>query len=1333
MSHRWILNHSYFFLSLFLISLTAAALGFEVDNDAGLKKLLLSQLTPEEHNMFFGDLKTDPSFYLIRPSLLPYHLSGDLEAKKLKISYAETSIEVVVYPSEELLASHIRKGGFMVGGVPIDYASDSCHFRFSNKTLIVAVNDCHPGFLDGMILTAKHVGIFHPVPQRLIHLLYDKSYQSSSSPEQNLWDYHIFHLAEKSLRPVPLRKGRSIRRKSESLKDEANCATDDKHDMTGRPSSSEVKSMRPPSLRGFNELVPDLQEDLNKITNDSHQNDIIDPLTIVKRKTLELAVFCDDVLYNNFPQKLKNANSTRLLDYILTLINAIQGIYHQEELQGYVLDLLIVKLDIQTSAIQGPSKSGGDIGAYLSSFCDWQKQRNPEGEEAPEHWDHAIMLSGLDLHSSGNPSVIGLAWVSGMCRPSISCTMNEGRSFMAVYVVAHELGHNLGMNHDGQGSASGCNSGKYIMSPSVGPGKTTWSQCSIEVLHSFLRKSSCLDDGVEGRTYLGRYSSAPETRRILHKGYLGRGNPMAEHLANDISYHQLNSLWKWKMIGAYPFWMSSCEEIVASLNIVCIENPLIFLLMCISIPDKAIRLKNQCYLAVVGAGTYAPLPPLLVALRDKTPGHQFSLTEQCQAMHGRDYFPALTKFDLCDYLYCTNGVLTKPAHPALEGSPCGPHRICLGGECRPEEELSRFLQLYGEVASDHSPINGSKTESPSYDDDLPVIAVSEGNEDTCTCAGLPQITKKPPKDICPLLARMFQPLFDCQEQCSQEDLFIKFENDKFDQIVTGKQKENESGICSFFVNQVLASVNIHKNLLPNFRNTQISMEEHQILCSVMPGFITSVLPCPQTINVNRCLLNTSYWKFLVITLLMFNKTLTRTEEISNGEVKYSLLNSSEDLDFASSSLRDLPSRDFLSFSKCNQDQISSDFQVTLEEICPYLPSSFRAFFNCTLSYQVCENSVIFLDAENNVGTKVPVRSITESREFLKCNRCASVYEDLNKILTNLKKSNDEVLEKVCHLIPSAWTGSISTCGANNFSYFIKDNCLPSTLVVQGTGYDFTYSPHDSNDGHLIQSSVEWKGHPFFLKKISYAGKLKEKDLETKYDVDFSKKYVFRFHQSELITRPRDAKFKNSSQEVLPLSLRTSNVPLPLKVRKNLSVNESLHRMENLQEYIGQRDAYLASNSALVMPRTYVGPCSVTCGQGIRPINVECVDVTTEEVVDDGSCQGFIDTEIDMEPCFMPPCSAARWSIGEWGPCSESCGSGVQYREVICAMRLEKDQSQVAQQLRGNIELVVDGSLCSEKQPAKVRECKGQCKLPVWCEEEDCLDYQNIQISKDFDY
>ena len=72
-------------------------------------------------------------------------------------------------------------------------------------------------------------------------------------------------------------------------------------------------------------------------------------------------------------------------------------------------------------------------------------------------------------------SVIGLAWVSGMCHPDYSCTINEGNNFESVFVIAHEMGHNLGMNHDGETTEGNrCSPDQFLMSPVLGPGKV-WS------------------------------------------------------------------------------------------------------------------------------------------------------------------------------------------------------------------------------------------------------------------------------------------------------------------------------------------------------------------------------------------------------------------------------------------------------------------------------------------------------------------------------------------------------------------------------------------------------------------------------------------------------------------------------------------------------------------------------------------------------------------------------------------------------------------------------------------------------------------------------------------
>ena len=62
-------------------------------------------------------------------------------------------------------------------------------------------------------------------------------------------------------------------------------------------------------------------------------------------------------------------------------------------------------------------------------------------------------------------------------------------------IIAHELAHNLGVNHDGVSGNQDCDSEGFIMGPQLRPGATGWSACSRRQLSRFISEyGACLDN-----------------------------------------------------------------------------------------------------------------------------------------------------------------------------------------------------------------------------------------------------------------------------------------------------------------------------------------------------------------------------------------------------------------------------------------------------------------------------------------------------------------------------------------------------------------------------------------------------------------------------------------------------------------------------------------------------------------------------------------------------------------------------------------------------------------------------------------------------------------------
>ncbi|KAM8940008.1 A disintegrin and metalloproteinase with thrombospondin motifs 3 [Pelodytes ibericus] len=180
-------------------------------------------------------------------------------------------------------------------------------------------------------------------------------------------------------------------------------------------------------------------------------------------------------------------------NYLLTLMNIVNEIYHDESI-GVHINVVLVRMIMLGYAKSISLIERGNPSRSLDNVCRWAHQQQRSDPNDAEHHDHAIFLTRQDFGPAG---MQGYAPVTGMCHPVRSCTLNHEDGFSSAFVVAHETGHVLGMEHDGQGNRCGDETAMgSVMAPLVQAAfhRYHWSRCSGQELKRYIHSYDCLLD-----------------------------------------------------------------------------------------------------------------------------------------------------------------------------------------------------------------------------------------------------------------------------------------------------------------------------------------------------------------------------------------------------------------------------------------------------------------------------------------------------------------------------------------------------------------------------------------------------------------------------------------------------------------------------------------------------------------------------------------------------------------------------------------------------------------------------------------------------------------------
>ncbi|XP_060595781.1 uncharacterized protein LOC132749885 [Ruditapes philippinarum] len=448
------------------------------------------------------------------------------------------------------------------------------------------------------------------------------------------------------------------------------------------------------------------------------------PLVIEIVAVADYSVF--DEWYKTTDSSLPHATRVNIAKHNLTTwvgttIHSANFVYKELEAHNLFISLKLVDLRVMTTVADSPWTETTKFkmnSTYMIDYRDVHPLFKPTSlalQKTIPH-DHAMLLTRYTMthRSNGTHFYAGNTFLASECKPKSQSIIKETRNMYTANTIAHELGHTLGCEHDGDNNA--CADG-YVMAPQLSMTSTrkwTFSSCSVQYIRNFITKlnsehHNCLASVNDNHVNMEVYNASQKwvgevfTHDQLCVGYSGKGSYFCRDKYNGNFTGMCRRMFCYNPYSKFCTYTDAGDGIPCGTGSWCKTGECVkdsrvsqsFSDTCVAGDEKGAVDGNKTCAEIVADGQYNCLRGDIKykccgSCRTVTT-HTVPADTQCQQHFGdgsymcrySSYYHNNTYSKICHSLLCT-----RPTNPgycngmkAYDKTSCGDKMWCMNGEC----------------------------------------------------------------------------------------------------------------------------------------------------------------------------------------------------------------------------------------------------------------------------------------------------------------------------------------------------------------------------------------------------------------------------------------------------------------------------------------------------------------------------------------------------------------------------------------------------------------------------------------------------------------------------